>query len=68
MNRGRVLVFAGRIGVSESGIFKPDDLDYLAEANIRTFLVGESLMRQSDVERAPRALIARPQRRVGAAE
>ena len=59
---------AGRIGVSESGIFEPGDLDYLAQAGIRTFLVGESLMRQGDVERATRALLARPQRRAGAAE
>jgi indole-3-glycerol phosphate synthase len=59
---------AGRIGVSESGIFEAGDLDYLAQAGIRTFLVGESLMRQGDVERATRELIARPQRRIGAAE
>jgi indole-3-glycerol phosphate synthase len=59
---------AGRIGVSESGIFEAGDLDYLAQVGIRTFLVGESLMREADVESATRELIARPQRRVGAAE
>jgi indole-3-glycerol phosphate synthase len=59
---------ADRIGVSESGIFEAANLDYLAEAGIRTFLVGESLMRQSDVERATHALLARSQRQVGAAE
>jgi indole-3-glycerol phosphate synthase len=58
----------GRIGVSESGIFARGDLDELAAAGIRTFLVGESLMRESDVERATRALLDRAQRRVGAAE
>jgi len=58
----------GRIGISESGIFEAGDLDYLAQAGIRTFLVGESLMREADVESATRELIARPQRRVGAAE
>ncbi len=59
---------AGRIGVSESGIFAAADLDALATVGIRTFLVGESLMRQADVERATRALLGRPQRLAGAAE
>src|SRR5215467_16317422 len=48
---------SGRIGVSESGIFVPSDLDQLAAGGIRTFLVGESLMREADVERATRALL-----------
>ena len=58
----------GRIGISESGIFTTADLDTLASAGIRTFLVGESLMRQADVERATRALLGRSQRLAGAAE
>jgi indole-3-glycerol phosphate synthase len=64
-----------RITVGESGIFTPDDLDLLAACGMSTFLVGESLMRQADVEAATRALIAprrrdpRPHRRpLGAAE
>jgi indole-3-glycerol phosphate synthase len=57
----------GRIAVSESGIFTTADLDTLASAGVRTFLVGESLMRQADVEAATRTLLGRP-RLAGAAE
>jgi indole-3-glycerol phosphate synthase len=53
------LIPAGYIVVGESGIFVPDDLARLAKAGISTFLVGESLMRQSDVAAATRALLAR---------
>ncbi|HEY0568632.1 MAG TPA: indole-3-glycerol phosphate synthase TrpC [Xanthobacteraceae bacterium] len=48
-----------RIVVGESGIFSPADLERLARAGIFTFLVGESLMRASDVPGAVRALLAR---------
>lgn len=47
----------GRILVSESGINKPSDLTRLARAGARCFLVGESLMRQADVEAATRSLL-----------
>ncbi len=53
------LIPSGYVLVGESGIFAPDDLARLAKAGIATFLVGESLMRQSDVAAATRTLLAR---------
>jgi len=46
-----------RLVISESGLFTPADLAQMAEANVRSFLIGESLMRQDDVAAATRALL-----------
>jgi indole-3-glycerol phosphate synthase len=46
--------------VSESGLNDPADLARMAAAKCRCFLVGESLMRQTDVAAATRRLLALP--------
>ena len=56
------LVPADRLMVSESGLNTPEDLSDMARYGARCFLIGESLMRQDDVELATRALLANPLR------
>jgi len=48
---------AGRIAVSESGLKTGDDLAAMRKSGVGCFLIGESLMRQRDVEAATRALL-----------
>ncbi len=50
----------GRLVVCESGLATPDDLAIAARAGARCFLVGESLMREHDVEAATRRLLTDP--------
>ncbi|AXC51186.1 indole-3-glycerol phosphate synthase TrpC [Paracoccus suum] len=54
------MVPAGRRIVAESGLSGPAELAALAHAGVRRFLIGESLMRQPDVEAATRAILADP--------
>ncbi len=49
---------SGYVVVGESGISTAGDLDQLAQFGMTAFLVGESLMRQSDVAAATHALLA----------
>ena len=55
------LVPPDRITIGESGIRKPGDLDRLAAAGVRCFLVGETLMREPDVAAATRRLLGLPE-------
>ncbi|ARV62706.1 indole-3-glycerol phosphate synthase [Nostocales cyanobacterium HT-58-2] len=43
--------------VSESGLYSPADLSFVAQAGARTVLVGESLVKQTDLEQAVRSLL-----------
>ena len=54
------LVPADRLIVCESGLSTPDELADIARYGARSFLIGESLMRQDDVTKATRELIATP--------
>ncbi len=52
------LIPKDKIIIAESGIFSNKDLDRLSQVGAQCFLVGESLMRQDDVEAATRALLS----------
>jgi indole-3-glycerol phosphate synthase len=54
------LVPAGRVIIAESGLSSPGDLGELARYGVRSFLIGESLMRAADVESATRRLLDNP--------
>jgi indole-3-glycerol phosphate synthase len=46
--------------ITESGIFTPEDMSEMAAVGARSFLIGESLMRQDDVAAATKALLTNP--------
>lgn len=50
---------AGKVVVSESGIFARDQIDELEQVGIDAVLVGETVMRADDPEAAVRALVGR---------
>jgi indole-3-glycerol phosphate synthase len=52
----------GRLIVSESGLNTPADLAEMAAYGARTFLIGESLMRQPNLTQATRDILANPAR------
>jgi len=54
------LVPSDKLLVAESGLSTARDLARMSAANIRTFLIGESLMRQENVEQATTSLLANP--------
>ncbi|KQI73146.1 indole-3-glycerol phosphate synthase [Loktanella sp. 5RATIMAR09] len=51
---------ADRMIVCESGLDTPEELADMARYGARSFLIGESLMRQDDVALATRTLLANP--------
>jgi indole-3-glycerol phosphate synthase len=54
------LVPADRMIVCESGLSGPKELADMARYGARSFLIGESLMRQDDVTEATRTILANP--------
>jgi len=51
-----------RLIISESGLFNNDDLESMARIGVRSFLIGESLMRQEDVKKATQDILNKPLR------
>ena len=49
-----------RMIIGESGLSTPQDLQYLSDVGVNSFLIGESLMRQKNVEQATSALLTKP--------
>lgn len=49
-----------RFGIAESGLSTPQDLSDLSSFGAKGFLIGESLMRQDDIEAATRHILSIP--------
>ena len=47
----------GILVISESGIETPDDLSFVAEIGVQTVIIGESLLKENDLEVAVRNLL-----------
>ena len=54
-----------KIPVAESGLFTSDDLEKMARAGARCFLIGESLMQYHDVTKATKLILSKPYKMVG---
>lgn len=54
------LIPADRMIIAESGLFVPQDLARMEKTGARSFLIGESLMRQADVASSTRSLLTKP--------
>ncbi len=50
-----------RLIIGESGLFTPSDLQAMKQSGINAFLIGESLMRQDNVEMATRQILTQPE-------
>ncbi|MBO3462827.1 indole-3-glycerol phosphate synthase TrpC [Aetokthonos hydrillicola Thurmond2011] len=48
--------------VSESGLYTSEDLSFVAEAGARAVLIGESLVKQTEIQKAVRSLLQRGNR------
>jgi indole-3-glycerol phosphate synthase len=57
--RGTQLQNLGAIVVSESGLYTPADLSLMAESGTHAVLIGDSLLKQQNVEMAVRRLLRR---------
>jgi indole-3-glycerol phosphate synthase len=54
-----------KIVVAESGLFTSEDLEKMARAGARCFLIGEALMQYHDVTEATKLLLSKPYKMVG---
>ncbi|MFP4312979.1 MAG: indole-3-glycerol phosphate synthase TrpC [Alphaproteobacteria bacterium] len=54
---GHLAQDCGSVLVSESGIYTKEDIKSLKSSGFHTFLIGESLMRQDNVEKATNSLL-----------